>query len=392
MGDALPEQQRTVFFVGLSRPAIADDEVAAMAELEGQRPGMHVARIIGRRHEPGIGDDDRLAPDQPPIAAGGAAGPRPRRVLRLNGNDDVVRHLAGAVEIGGLAGAQRNRIERDMHGIEQIGELVAVDVGLAQQRLAQCGQLDDELQLHLGRARAMQPVLIDLRIEQRIDPLEARGDLLLAVLIAQRHTEQRQSRHQCIHRIVGERRAQLQRLDLRAQRARDDPRILGIGAFDQNAEMPQPVEDAAGGERQPPELAVEAAVARNPVERQRPGEGALLVGPRVAKVPQPGEGLKVVQPVIVDHVDGKGRGAIGVDELVGEQIAPRHHLEQGLAVGRTELGERVDVVFGARPGPAPAHKRIGHGKVTQPFGAAARKESYRVSQPTSHPTRPAARV
>ena len=75
MGDALPEQQRASSSSGGRRPAIADDEIAAMAELEGQRAGMCDASI--RAAGPaGIGDDDRAARDQPAIAAGHAGGPR----------------------------------------------------------------------------------------------------------------------------------------------------------------------------------------------------------------------------------------------------------------------------------------------------------------------------
>ena len=116
-------------------------------------------------------------------------------------------------------------------------------------------ELDDEQELHLGRARAVQAVLVDLPVEQHVHLVEARRDLGLAVSVAERDTEQRDRRHQRIDGIVGERRAQLQRLDLRAQRARDDLGVLGIGALDEDVEVPEPVEDAARGQRQCPRCA-----------------------------------------------------------------------------------------------------------------------------------------
>ena len=44
MGDTLAEEGGVAIEPGRGRTAIADDQIAAMAELEGQRPGMGVAR------------------------------------------------------------------------------------------------------------------------------------------------------------------------------------------------------------------------------------------------------------------------------------------------------------------------------------------------------------
>ena len=218
--------------------------------------------------------------------------------------------------------------------------------------------------------------------------LASRGrDLGLAILVAERHAKQRQRRHQRIHRIVGEGRAQLERLDLGTERSGDQRRLGRVGAFDQDVEMAQPVENAARGERQPPHFAIEAPVAIDPVERQAAGEGALLVGARVAEMAEPGEGLQIVEPVVMHHLDGEGRHAIGVDELAREQIPALHHFEQGFPVGRAEFAQRAAIVFVARTGPNPTDQRIADGKVGNPLRGAARKERYRVSQPALSHTR-----
>ena len=115
-------------------------------------------------------------------------------------------------------------------------------------------------------------------------------------------------------------------------------------------------------------------VAIDPVERQAAGKSAFLVGARIAEMPEPCEGLQIVQPVVMRHVDGERRHAIGVDELAGEQVAPLHHFEQRFPVGGAEFAERAGKVLGARAGPAPADQRIADGEIGQPFCAATRKE------------------
>src|SRR5690606_38135234 len=103
----------------------------------------------------------------------------------------------------------------------------------------------------------------------------------------------------------------------RAQRASDELGVFGVGAIDEDIEMPQPVQDTPGGERQAPDARIEAAVAIDPVEGECPRETALFVRARITEMPEPGERLQIVEPVVMDHVDGEGRGAIGVDELAG---------------------------------------------------------------------------
>ncbi len=136
-----------------------------------------------------------------------------------------MRHLPGAVEIGRLARAQRNRIERAVHAFEQLAQLVAIDVGLAQQRLPQRGELDDQHELDLRRARAVQPILVDLPVEQHVHPHTSRDGISCSRSASQSATPS--SAIAAISASTGssaKRRAQLQRLDLRAQRARDDLR------------------------------------------------------------------------------------------------------------------------------------------------------------------------
>ena len=262
-----------------------------------------------------------------------------------------------------------------MHALEQFAQFVAIGVRLTQQGLPEGCEFDDQLELHLRRARAMQAILVDLPVEQHVHRVQARGDFTLAIIVGERHPEQRDRGHQRVDRLVRERRAQLQRLDLRAERARDDLGIFRVRALDQDVEVPNPVEDAPRRQRQPPDARIEPAVAVDPVDGEGTGEAALLVAARIAEVADPGEGLEIVEPVVMHHVDGKGRGAIGIDKLTRQQIAPLHHLEQGLAIGRAEVAERGAVVFVAGPCPNPADHRIADHEVGKALGALADSKS-----------------
>ena len=378
--DALPEQRAAVLHPGRRRPAIAHDEVAPIAELEGERTGVGVAAICGRRHEAAVGNDDGPPRQQPPVPTGRPGGAGARRTLRLHGNDKIVRHLPGAVEIGRLSRAQRDGVERPVHALGDLGEFVGVEFLVAAQRLPDGDQFDQDLHLHLGAARPVQPVIVDLFVEQPPDAPHPRPELGLVALPAQAHADQRDGGKQGVDRLGGERAAHPERLDLGAERTSDGGGLLHAGAFDQQVVVPEPVEDAPGAQRGRPCGAVEAAEAADPVECQSPGKAALLVGAGIAEMAQPGKGLQVVEPVAVLDRDGEGRDAVGIDEPRREQVAALHHLEHGFPVGRPEFPQPPDPLVAGRTRPGPSHERRRHREIGKLPQRPAREETQRVCQ------------
>ena len=144
--------------------------------------------------------------------------------------------------------------------------------------------------------------------------------------------------------------------------------------------MPQPVKHAPRRQRRPPRIAVEKPVAPDPVERQRPGEATLLVGPGIAEVTQPVERLQVVLPVVMIDFERERRHPVRIDQLAGQQVPALHHLEHGLAVGGAELAQRTDHLLAGGTRPGPADERIGDQVVGGRKQGSACEETQRICQ------------
>src|SRR5687767_1662639 len=152
--------------------------------------------------------------------------------------------------------------------------------------------------------------------------------------------------------------------------------------------MPRPIEDASGAERWGPGVAVEGALATDPVEGQCPSESPLLIAAGVAKMPEPGEGMQIVEPIVVVDLDGKGRDPVRIDELAGEQVSPLHHFEDGLAVRGAEFDEGSDELVARGAGPGPADEGICDDVVGHRKQRSARKETHRMCQSRPLAARP----
>jgi len=267
-----------------------------------------------------------------------------------------------------------------MHALGQFLEIARGLLVIAAQRQLDGDQLDQQLDLDLGRAGAVQPVFVDLVVDQVQHMADPRLDLGIGPVGAERHADQGNGDQQRIHRVGGEHGAQFQRRDLGGERAGDLLHLFRRCPFDQDIVMTQPVEDPAGGQRRVPAVAAELALAADPVERQGAREAPLLVGAGIAEMPEPGKGLQVVLPVVMIDLERERRHTVGVDELGRQQIASLHHLEDGFAIGGAELGERAHQVVIARAGPGPADQRIGDDMISRGQQCAACEETQRMCQ------------
>ncbi len=165
---------------------------------------------------------------------------------------------------------------------------------------------------------------------------------------------------QGIGRISGERRAELEALHLGAEDALDGTGLFGGGVFEQQREVPQPIQHALGSKPDSPTGTVELAFAADPVQHQGAGEATGCGVTHIAEVAEPGEAVEVLPPVGVGVVEAEGGGPAGFDELVGEQVAAGHHVADGFAVRWPNLGDLAGKGVVTEAAPGPAHQRPGH--------------------------------
>ena len=103
-----------------------------------------------------------------------------------------------------------------MHALEHLGELVAV--AARDWRSSACSMVISSTSIcscTLAQRERCRPSSSICWSSSRCTRSSRAGNLGLAPLVAERHADQRDRREQRIDRIVGERAAQLQRLDLR---------------------------------------------------------------------------------------------------------------------------------------------------------------------------------